>query len=109
MSYRFPAEVATFKKHAKKWQTGKDGAPDVGKPVYYILKPDNGSKGQGICLAEHSQVLQKWAQMSLINDDDVSREEVFRACSVSCALCVCVLCVCSVCVCVCMLTMMCKN
>lgn len=51
----------------------------MGKPLFYILKPDNGSKGQGICLAEFSKVLQRWSQMSLIKDDDVSHHVVMRA------------------------------
>jgi len=55
---RFPHDVAHFKKAARKLNQ------DTGEACYFILKPDNGSKGQGIRLAEHGRVLKTWAQMS---------------------------------------------
>jgi len=69
-TWRFPWDVPQFKKQAKKTDE------ETGEPLYYILKPDNGSKGQGIRLTDHANVLKTWARMSLgaqqeeASDDD---------------------------------------
>ena len=65
-SWTFPTEVSDFKKNAIKYDRS-------GESKYYIIKPDNGSKGQGIQLADYPKVIPAWMQMSrsaTASDDD---------------------------------------
>ena len=68
-TWRFPCDVPLFKKLAKKTDD------NTGELRYYILKPDNGSKGQGIRLTDHASVLKTWARMSSGSQEATSDDD----------------------------------
>ena len=68
-TWRFPWDVPLFKKQAKKTDD------NTGELRYYILKPDNGSKGQGIRLTDHASVLKTWARMSSGSQEATSDDD----------------------------------